>query len=199
MEAPVGYAAGPAPPSRLRRICAPRGGPTRRQHAGWTSFLTDACLRLQFAWAVRPLRAERTNPLHTQMWRAMPMRPQMDDPSQPQACPIQMTDWRSSGAHRHPWELDRAPREHAVSFATMNAATARDEISEFRPHGLEPSIPELQYPCRSLRGHARCPRASRQTTFDLVTSRASWPASSGLPWWGPRARGAGDSALSSRP
>ena len=75
----------------------------RRQHTGWTSFLTDTCLQLQFAWAVRPLRAERTNPLHTQMWRAMPMRPQMDDPSQPQACPIQTTDWRGSGAHR--WEF----------------------------------------------------------------------------------------------
>ena len=111
-------------------------------HAGWTSFLTDACQQLQFAWGIVLLRAERTNPSHTQMWQAKPMSPQMDNPK---------------------LESSTARLRTRRKLCDTACGHARDEISQSRPHGLEPSSPELQHPCRLLRGHARYLRASTRT------------------------------------
>src|SRR5262249_57630299 len=46
--------------------CAPRGRSARHRRTGWTSFLTGACLQLQFAWRAalrRQLRRHARRPL----------------------------------------------------------------------------------------------------------------------------------------
>src|SRR5262249_26109705 len=60
--------------------------PTRLRPRGWTSFLTNACLQLQFAWRVAPLRVQRTNRFaHSNMAGGGHVPPS----GQPQACLIQ--------------------------------------------------------------------------------------------------------------
>lgn len=94
------------------------------------------------------------------------------------------------------------PRSSAIhySLGTGSAEQHDNKARLARPASKMPKAPGRTARSMTLRRHAcRAPRASTQRCVDLVTSRGVWPALSQLPRWGPPARGAGDSAPSSRP
>jgi hypothetical protein len=126
----------------------------RRRHEGWTSFLTGACLQLQFAWRV----ASRGN---TRTGCALAAGEAMKPKNGRTLSPSNIQDWRSS-----------------IGIVGSTTARALRRRSKLAGH------------CVLVPGGKR--------RVDLLTSPAAWPAPSGLLWWDPRARGAADSAPSSR-